>query len=764
MGAAAASWIFVPAKYEIVGWVRIQPYVGKILYQSDENGMLPNFDTFVDFQASLVQSQRVLDAAGLDPAWTAIGRKPVGLGPNSVKTDDLVVDRTKGSELITITATDRSEDAAKAAVASILRAYEAISREIENKADADRLRKLEAYKFTQDGKVKDIVKQIQEITDDAGTDDLTGRCQVLEENANSLDIQQQQIALELVLAEPAPTNRAPTTAPSTQPSTVVLTREDVAAIDRRMSTYLQEEDGHLTHLAELRSQLGESNSQILLERAALKSLDEKINKLLAYYQAKADDPNRSPIAPVIRGQQAQSVPQLKAKQIKVAALYKTAIEKAAEWEKKKMRLEDLKRQEAAARRVLDEATRQDEALTLEATTANRISILSYGETPPTPHKNKRGPITAAAGVGGLGSGFAIVALLGFLDRRIRSVLHIQQLEPSLRMLGVLPVLPENLEDADRKSQAAHCVHQIRNLLDTGRGGISRVFGITSSNARDGKTSLTLALGLSFATAGSRTLLIDCDIVGGGLTRRLDAIVRRDIGILLRRDKLITDIQLREARQEARSSRRKLADVLIESGYVTESNVHRAVAAAAQSSVGLLDALSGDHLSTCVSPILAKGLYILPLGAATEQDTTQVSPKAFRRILDEARRLFDVVLVDTGPILGSLEASIVVREVDDVVLTVARDGRAPAVRHAVKQLYSLGVRFAGLVFNRATLQDVAFANYGSSSSTVSIRSASFEQEAGDIAMRAGRLGSLVSAVVRPPTNGSEKATENHNAAD
>ncbi len=31
----------------------------------------------------------------------------------------------------------------------------------------------------------------------------------------------------------------------------------------------------------------------------------------------------------------------------------------------------------------------------------------------------------------------------------------------------------------------------------------------------------MALGLSFAASGSRTLLIDCDLVGAGLTARLD---------------------------------------------------------------------------------------------------------------------------------------------------------------------------------------------------------------------------------------------------
>ena len=48
----------------------------------------------------------------------------------------------------------------------------------------------------------------------------------------------------------------------------------------------------------------------------------------------------------------------------------------------------------------------------------------------------------------------------------------------------------------------------------------RAFSVTSASSGDGKTSLTLALGLSFAASGSRTLLIDSDLVGAGLTARL----------------------------------------------------------------------------------------------------------------------------------------------------------------------------------------------------------------------------------------------------
>jgi len=72
-----------------------------------------------------------------------------------------------------------------------------------------------------------------------------------------------------------------------------------------------------------------------------------------------------------------------------------------------------------------------------------------------------------------------------------------------------------------------------------------------------------------------------------------------------------------------------------------------------------------------------------------------------------------VLIDTGPILGSLEAAVLAHEVDGVILTIARGQPAPLAAQAVRRLSTLEARCAGVVFNRAKLQD-----FQCSASTVS----------------------------------------------
>jgi hypothetical protein len=74
------------------------------------------------------------------------------------------------------------------------------------------------------------------------------------------------------------------------------------------------------------------------------------------------------------------------------------------------------------------------------------------------------------------------------------------------------------------------------------------------------------------------------------------------------------------------------------------------------------------------------------------------------LLDKLRQRFDVVIVDTGPVLGSLEANLMARLSDGTLLIVSRGQNSKLVRAALQQLGRLGATCAGMVFNRASAQD------------------------------------------------------------
>ncbi|MEL7238474.1 MAG: CpsD/CapB family tyrosine-protein kinase, partial [Planctomycetota bacterium] len=184
--------------------------------------------------------------------------------------------------------------------------------------------------------------------------------------------------------------------------------------------------------------------------------------------------------------------------------------------------------------------------------------------------------------------------------------------------------------------------------------------VTSAMPGSGKTSLTTALGVSFASAGYRTLVIDADVTGGNLTRRL---------------------------------------------------LHR------QRGGGLREALDGDDLARAVRPSPASNLFVLGQGDCNRSDASLLSPAAIAQLLRKAKRLFHVILIDTGPVLGSLEAPVVAGEADAVVLVTARGEQGSVVQKAAHTLRMHAAQVAGVVFNRATPRDMHASVYHSGYSSL-----------------------------------------------
>ena len=96
----------------------------------------------------------------------------------------------------------------------------------------------------------------------------------------------------------------------------------------------------------------------------------------------------------------------------------------------------------------------------------------------------------------------------------------------------------------------------------------------------------------------------------------------------------------------------------------------------------------------------------------------LSPQSIKRLLAACREHFDIIVIDTGPILGSLEASVVAQEADGVIMAVARGQHQPLVEKAIKHLRSVGASIFGIVFNRAEQRD-----FQRSVTSASIRSVS-----------------------------------------
>jgi Mrp family chromosome partitioning ATPase/uncharacterized protein involved in exopolysaccharide biosynthesis len=686
--------------YLSTGLIRVMPVVPKVMYSIEDKGTLPMFDSFVDSQAAVLQSQRVFGKAMEDPEWQALGR---GTSDRSVEdySNEITVSHEGG--MLRVQAVDPDPNAAVINVRTLINAYVKVYDDEDAQTGETRLDLLRKSKTELTGQWNTVHQEIYDIANLYGTDDLKAKCQGLQERVNKLEdmIQEKRIVL-------ATTAR---TSSTTRPAEAPPTEEQLARVDSRLAALLQESDKHNQALTEYAAEnVGPQNPMMLREKIlleqnelAIKQRETELQKIYAGHDG-ALSPNGIGES---EQQLTDDINGLKHEE-------DTINEQLKATGKDMLKIEQLRTDANEIQAQRDEVDRRIDELQMEAQITGRLEVLSHGDRPLRAFKDTRITYSAAGGFGGGMLGFLIVAGFAFMDRRLRSPDQAEGGAISAPMLGMLPRLPEDLSDPAQAVMAAHCVHEIRTLLQIwSRRSRHRVFAVTSPNPGAGKTSLTLALGASYATANLRTLIVDCDLVAGGLTHRAELFVKRMLGQILLRQGLITPEQLAEALRQANDSGKQIGQVILDLGYITPRDLEIAIASQIEQPVGILDAMHGVPIDECVAATSIPNLQILPVGSATARDVPLLSPEALHQLIDSLGRAFDVVLVDTGPILGSLEASLVSGIVDGVVLAVRKGDKRPAFDRAMSQLVTVGARVAGVVFNGATPDDIM--TYGRASS-------------------------------------------------
>jgi Mrp family chromosome partitioning ATPase len=110
-----------------------------------------------------------------------------------------------------------------------------------------------------------------------------------------------------------------------------------------------------------------------------------------------------------------------------------------------------------------------------------------------------------------------------------------------------------------------------------------------------------------------------------------------------------------------------------------------------------------------------GLCILPTGLDDHLNAYAIPQTSVEQMVQEARNDFDVVLIDSGAVFNSIEASVLAPQADGVIFAVARGQREALVAQSLQHLDSLGAKLAGIVFNGADVTDFDRALHTSSSS-------------------------------------------------
>ena len=765
--------------YEGINIVELKPNYNVPVNVQDLSQYEPYLN-FVNSQVRKITSIEVITGAMEQQEWLdAVAQRPEGMPEISIESfsDQLTVFEPQRNEtVLTVAFTDRDAETARAGVNALLSSYSAVHKRTQTESIDDnlrllneQLRGLETEKAQTERQISLIIPGDETVTIAARLNSKLRELSILESRHNEIELTLRPY-LD-ALADPDAQNELSVADPEME----------------QLLTERQQWEDEYEYLTEVLGR-GEKMPDVVNVRRNLIMVERRITQLEDKRLAASNNSERKAMPPGVaelmksRDIALQKIEQLAAETSDLGSRINAA-------EEYKVKLEGI---HLSIRETKDKIKQYEATLNFSQNDdVSRIVFEGPVATPSQPaNKIRRMQIAGFGGFFGIGLGFGCVMLLGAMDRRVRHASDTIAGTPEVSVLGVLPTLPAKLTDPDEAESVAHCVHHIRTLMQI--GGTDRVFSITSPSAGSGKSSLATALGMSFAATGARTIVIDADLVGAGISRRMGLVVHEALDVVIRRKNLLDEAQLSSAMTKATVSGKLLEQVLIDENLMTQEQLEVAQRLQRDTSLGLLDACgprqlvppprndmnedvlimlddpyggkgqeaayahqeepaismfdnaNQSRLMACVAQTGIENLSILPVGKARPSDASRLSPAAMRELVRQAREAFDIVLIDSGPILGSLEASLAAAEADATVVIVSRGDHKTLITRSLDQLRSVRAQIAGLVFNHALDRDLNHVSYASQVSQErrpdrSTRKKMLEQN------RSVRLGPLGTAV-------------------
>ena len=602
----------------------------------------PNYKGFMQTAAQYIESDQMALKAMDRPEWTAVA------GPMPPAAFRRNVDASYSGQDQLLKVYVKNEDAAKAVagVRAVLGAYQDHYLAEQQRSGAGRLSVVQSELTARNAEIEAIDDEVETVSRKRGTGDLGATLAGLNADRDRLRATISNQELTLAQAERV-RDRA-----TADPETVSVT--DLAAYDADLADLLERKATLLAGSGVVVNKYGPNHPRFQSIDGQLRYLDEQIGARAAGLRQRFFG-----MMPVLNPGPGEATQRPVTAEL-ITSLSDSLARNRQNLNELTARINDMRVDASrlaalgARRSFLGQQaeTLRDTAGKLQATgelreTQGIITLHTPLDGAVSVSKDKR----SAMAIGGAILGFAVpvglVLLLGTLDGRFRYSDDTSDTAAHAPLLGILPNLPDRLSDPNQASIAAHCVHQIRTMLQINHGSDdARAFAVTSAQRGDGKTSLALALGLSYAASGARTLLVDADLQSGGLSARLGV----------------------------------------------------------SGDEGIMDALTGGEMLRYVCETDVTDLAVLPIGRGAANHAGAFSPGAVRHLLEQAKRHYDVIVCDAGPVLGSIEATPVVAAVDGVLLAVSRGQSRALVNKALLHLENVGATTAGMVFNRAQARD------------------------------------------------------------
>jgi succinoglycan biosynthesis transport protein ExoP len=310
--------------------------------------------------------------------------------------------------------------------------------------------------------------------------------------------------------------------------------------------------------------------------------------------------------------------------------------------------------------------------------ARPVEVARAAETPTEPSSPRTRRNTALGLIVGLAFGLLAAFLRDSLDRRLRKTDEVQE-ELYLPVIGRVPAdaLGEigfangSGEDAEGHLEAFRVLRT--NLEFLRAGNPLRSVLVTSGQPEEGKSTVAMALAGAAAVAGKRTLLVECDLRRPCFADRLG----------LDPEPGLTDYLVGRAAP---------ADVLQVVSLISPSGVN-----------GTEDAKESKESGA--------NMVCITAGSSAPLPAELLGSERFADFLSKVSKAYDLVVLDTSPILSVVDALELAPQVDGMVICVRLSQttreEARAAREAIGRLPG---RPTGVVVTGIRPQDESYYGY------------------------------------------------------
>jgi polysaccharide biosynthesis transport protein len=294
----------------------------------------------------------------------------------------------------------------------------------------------------------------------------------------------------------------------------------------------------------------------------------------------------------------------------------------------------------------------------------RVIVMDHAAAPKSPSNDKRLKYMAAAPVGVM---FMMLGLFLLLEIKAERVADPDSLQTRVQSeVYALPPLPtarsiRKLSASGAADQFDQFIQRLDHLRfavcgNPGELGNGRCVLITSAIGGEGKTTLAAQLAARCGKAGMSTLLIDSDFHRAGLCKLLDVPEGPGLSDLLKNKTTFDEV---------------------------------------------------------VIPIQDGTFYLLPAGTPIHDTSASrlLQSNEFGQMTSQLRQRYDLIIIDSPPVLPVPDALILGRWADGAVIAARYDkSRFPQVERARRQLDNAGIAVLGTVINGMRSSDSYYGSY------------------------------------------------------